>query len=209
MKGINMLRGLYVISDDTLTPEHSMLAQIEQTLKAGAKIVQYRDKVSTNEKKAKNAHKIQHLCWEYGALFVLNDAYSLAINEGFDGLHVGKSDYDKIEQIRKSYKGILGISCYGDIAQAQKMQEIGADYVAFGSFFASPTKPNSAVVPLEVLREAKEKLDIPVCAIGGINRENIDQIMAQSPDMAAIISDIWRAKDIEEQAKYFVQHFAK
>lgn len=204
-----MLRGLYVISDDTLTPEHSMLAQIEQTLKAGAKIVQYRDKVSTNEKKAKNAHKIQHLCRQYEALFVLNDAYSLAINEGFDGLHVGKSDYDKIEQIRKDYGGILGISCYGDIDQALKMQAIGADYVAFGSFFASPTKPNSAVVPLEVLREAKEKLDIPICAIGGINRENIDQIMAQSPDMTAIISDIWRAKDIEAQAKYFVQRFAK
>lgn len=200
-----MLQGLYVISDDTLTPQESMLEQIELTLKAGVKIVQYRDKKSAYPLLKENAYKLQQLCRKYDALFVLNDAFEIAIEEGFDGLHVGKSDYENIEEIRKNFKGILGVSCYGNLEQAKKMQDIGVDYVAFGSFFTSPTKPNSAVVDFEVLGKAKEKLSIPICAIGGINSQNVEQIIKYKPDMVAVISDIWLAEDITEKSKFYMK----
>lgn len=125
-------------------------------------------------------------------MFVLNDEIELAIELGVDGLHIGKSDYDRFDEIRSRFGGIIGVSCYGDVERALEFQHRGADYAAFGSFFASPTKPDSIIVPKSVISKAKEKLNIPVCAIGGINKSNIDEILEYKPDMIAMISGIWQ-----------------
>lgn len=77
---------------------------------------------------------------------------------GLGGLHVGNSDYHRVEEIRKNFSGYLGISCYGDVRLAKEMQEKGVDYATFGSFFKSPTKLASEVVDLEVLTQAQSKL---------------------------------------------------
>lgn len=197
------LNGLYVITDDTLTPPNSMMYQIEQTLQGGAKIVQYRDKTNTRLHVKEKALALEGLCKRHNAIFVLNDEVELAIELGLSGLHVGKSDHHRVEEIRKNFSGYLGISCYGDVGLAKELQDKGVDYVAFGSFFRSPTKPASAVVELEVLRQAKEELNIPICAIGGINSKNAAQVMKYSPDMICLISDIWKSEDIQAQSKIF------
>ena len=200
---LRTLSGLYVITDDTLTPPHTMMHQVEQALQGGAKIVQYRDKTNTRLHVKEKALALEGLCKKYNATFVLNDEIELAIELGLSGLHVGKSDHHRVEEVRKKFSGYLGISCYGDVGLAKEMQDKGVDYVAFGSFFQSPTKPASAVVELEVLRLAKEELNIPVCAIGGINSKNVAQVMKHSPDMVCLISDIWTSEDIQAQSKIF------
>ncbi|HHH19421.1 MAG TPA: thiamine phosphate synthase, partial [Campylobacterales bacterium] len=124
-------------------------------------------------------------------------------------LHIGKSDHHRFDQIRREFNGVIGVSCYADIALAKQMQERGADYVAFGSFFPSPTKPSSNIIPLEILSQAKEALEIPICAIVGINAENIDQIMAHQPDMVSLISDIWHADDITSRCQSYEKLFEK
>jgi len=199
--GLNTLNGLYVITDNILTPQSSMMYQVELALQGGAKIVQHRDKINSLLHVKETALELESLCKKYNATFVLNDEVDLAIELGLSGLHVGKSDHHRVEEIRKIFFGYLGISCYGDIALAKQMQDLGVDYVAFGSFFKSPTKPASAVVDLEVLSKAKEELDIPVCAIGGINSENVAQVMKHNPDMICLISDIWKSEDIQKQSK--------
>ncbi|HHB94187.1 MAG TPA: thiamine phosphate synthase, partial [Campylobacterales bacterium] len=161
------LRGLYVITDDRLTPEESMYFMVEEALKGGAKIVQLRDKTSSNETIKKEAQALQKLCKSYNALFVLNDKIEIAIALKLDALHIGKSDHHRFKEIREQFNGIIGVSCYGDIALAKEMQNMGADYVAFGSFYLSPTKPNANIVPLEIISQAREELNVPVCAIGG------------------------------------------
>jgi thiamine-phosphate pyrophosphorylase len=201
------LKGVYVITDDTLTPDETLFSQVEDALKGGATIVQLRDKKNDEETIEKKAIALQELCHEYNAMFVLNDKVELAIKLQCDGLHIGKSDHARFDEIRKDFKGCIGVSCYGDVDHAKEFEQKGADYVAFGSFFTSPTKPNSNIVPLEVISEAKEKLTIPVCAIGGINKENVDQVVQKDPEMISLISDIWNSDDITAKTLMFATKF--
>jgi len=201
------LRGVYVITDDTLTPLNNVLEKVELALKGGATIVQLRDKKSDDITLEQIAIQIQKLCKEYDALFVLNDNIKVAIKIQCDGLHIGKSDHENFMEIRKEFQGFIGVSCYGDVALAKRFELLGADYVAFGSFYTSPTKPNSNIVSLETLQIARQKLTIPVCAIGGINSKNIDEIMSFRPDMVSIISDIWNADNIQKHTQYYKSKF--
>ena len=197
-----MLNGLYVITDNILTPNETIINQVEQSLKAGAKIVQLRDKKNSIKTIEKLAILIQNLCKKYNALFVLNDEIELAIKLKCDALHIGKSDHQNFEEIRKKFKGVIGVSCYGDIHLAKEFELKGANYVAFGSFFTSPTKPQSDVVSFDVLTKAKESLSIPICAIGGINSENVNKLLKYNPDMIALISDIW-SDDIRKKIEFY------
>lgn len=199
----NRLNGLYVITDDTLTPNDKISESVEEALCGGAKIIQLRDKISNDETIEDMSLKLQELCHRYDALFVLNDKVEIAIKLGLDGLHIGKDDYDNIREVRKNFKGILGVSCYNDLEMAKNMQNIGVDYVAFGACFNSLTKPNASTMDLEIIKKAKDELNIPICVIGGINTNNIKTLLEYKPDMVAIISDIWKSDDIEKRAKFF------
>ena len=201
------LNGLYVISDDILTPKKTILSQIQSALDGGAKIVQFRDKSSKDEEIKELIRDLQKLCRKYNALFILNDRVELAIKLQCDGLHIGKSDHHRVSQIRKEYNGILGISCYGNLNLAKEMEEKKVDYVAFGAFFASTTKPNADLVDKEIVRKAKEELNIPVCVIGGINSKNANILINEGANMLAVISDIWKSKDIKEKCEIFANMF--
>jgi thiamine-phosphate pyrophosphorylase len=207
MSARKKLEGLYVITDDNLTPDNSLYDQVIKSLQGGASIVQLRDKKSDSTIIRQKAIKLQAICKEFNALFVLNDKVELAIELGCDGLHIGKSDHYRIEDIRKNFKGVLGVSCYGDIALAKEFENKGADYVAFGSFFNSPTKPNSNIVHLSTLTIAKNRLNIPICAIGGINSKNVSNVMSRSPHMVSLISDIWDSEDITKQSNFYSNFF--
>jgi thiamine-phosphate pyrophosphorylase len=186
-----LLKGLYAITDEILTPDHLLLGQAETALQAGVKILQYRHKSGSDREVEGICVGLQGLCRRYQALFVINDRPHLAQAIGADGLHVGMEDMELTPARRIFAKGIIGVSCYGDLARARLAQEAGADYVAFGSFFPSPTKPSSKVVPLTVLSEAKAALTIPVCAIGGITAANIHEISAHGPDMISVVSAVF------------------
>jgi len=201
------LQGLYIISDDSLTPKENLLNDIKTVLRAGTSIIQLRDKISSDEEIEILVKNIEELCKKYNAIFVLNDRVELAIKLQCQGLHIGKSDYDRIDFIREHFKGIIGVSCYDNVKFAKSMQDKNMDYVAFGSFFTSPTKLNSNVVSKQVLYEAKELLDIPVCAIGGITNENANELLESKTDMLAVISDIWTAKDINKKCQDYIRQF--
>jgi thiamine-phosphate pyrophosphorylase len=203
LKMQDRLRGLYVITDDSLTPLKSVEKYVKMALVGGAKIVQLRDKISCDEVIEKTALKLQELCESHGALFVLNDRVELAIKLNLSGLHIGESDHHRFDEIRADFKNILGVSCYGSIDMALDFGKRGASYVAFGSFFTSPTKPNAKVVSLETLGLAKTQINIPICAIGGINSSNLSKVMAHKVDMVCVISDIWKSDDITQQAKVY------
>ena len=201
------LNGLYVITDNALTPKDKMFSMVEEALVGGASIVQLRDKQSSDQEIKKIAQSLQELCQSHNALFVLNDKIEIAIELNFDGLHIGKSDHHRFEEIRQEFNGVIGVSCYGDIDLAKEMERMGADYVAFGSFYLSPTKPHANIVPLETLSKAKKELNIPICAIGGINLFNIQEVMEHQPDMVSLVSDIWSSKNITQQSSFYKKLF--
>lgn len=193
----HLLKGLYVITDEYLTPDETVHSYVEDALKAGASIVQYRNKTKSDEEVEEICRTLQALCRIHNVPFIIDDRPYLAAKIGVDGLHIGKNDMP-IEEARKIFpKGIIGVSCYGSIKKAKEAQEEGADYVAFGSFFSSPTKPHSGVISINVLHKAKEAIDIPVCAIGGISQTNIHQIAATRTDMISVVSAAFKGNTQE------------
>lgn len=182
----NNLKGLYVLSDDSLTPPQTILAQMKEVLEFGISIIQLRDKTRSDAELEPIARDLQKLCKEHGATFIINDRINLAQKIGADGVHIGIEDGSLHEARLLLPHAIIGVSCYGDLERAKEAVEGGADYVAFGSFFPSPTKPHSKTVPLEIIQKAKAELSVPICVIGGINSENIH--LVKDADMISVVS---------------------
>lgn len=201
------LRGLYVVTDEKQTPYDKMLDMVEKALKGGASIVQLRDKNNSDEFLIPYCKELKNLCHKYNAIFIVNDRVDLALKVDADGVHVGEEDPDVVEVREKTKGKIMGVSCYGSVERALQMQDLGVDYVAFGSFYPSPTKPKSRIVSKSVISEAKKVLKIPICVIGGLTVENSKELIDLGADLVAVISDIWTAPDIEERCKQYVKLF--
>lgn len=197
-----LLKGIYVLTDATLTPKESIFSQVKRVLQSGVSVIQFREKYAHDDEIEDTCKALCELCREYNALFIMDDRVHLAKKIDADGLHVGIDDisYEEARAILGDDK-IIGISCYGDIERAKSYEAKGADYVAFGSFFTSPTKPHAKVVPLNILEEAKKVLHVPICAIGGINEENIESISKYNIAMYSVISAVYKNDMIEENIK--------
>lgn len=198
------MNGLYAISDEILTPYTTILDSLKEALDGGIKIFQLRDKNSLDIEIEKIAIDILNLCHKYGAMFIIDDRVELVKKINADGLHIGKDDIS-LQEARDilGMDKVIGISCYGDIEYAKKMESFGANYVAFGSFFSSKTKPKSSLVDKSILVEAKQILNIPICAIGGITSINAKELIKNGADMVAVINDLWNSSDIRAKAKEY------
>jgi len=202
------LRGLYVITDTALIPDEQFSARVAAALRGGARIVQYRDKRDSPALRLKLATEMVRLCREHNALSIINDDIELAARVGADGVHIGQDDAALSHARERLGQGaIIGVSCYNRLDLALEAEQQGADYVAFGAFFPSRTKPNAVPASLDLLREAKNKLAIPVCVIGGINVQNAVPLIASGADMTAVISDVFAAQNIETSAQFLSKLF--
>ncbi|MGF7494289.1 thiamine phosphate synthase [Campylobacter concisus] len=191
---------IYAISDDLLMPENLALEYTREILECGVKFFQFRSKKAVKNEKI--ASEILNLCEKFGAKFIVNDDVKFAKKIGAKAVHLGKED----EGIKEAFEilgkdAYVGVSCYNDINLAINAAKNGASYVAFGSVFASPTKPNAPKCDLEVVKEAKQILNLPVCVIGGINETNIGSLSHAKPDLIAVISAIYKDGNIKENIK--------
>ena len=195
-----MLDGLYAVTPD-LADTADMLRRAEQVLLGGVRLVQYRNKPADAALRREQAAALLALCRRHGARLVVNDDLPLALSLGADGVHLGREDGDLAAARAVLGAGrLLGVSCYDELERAREAKRIGADYVAFGSFFASPTKPSAVRAPLTLPAAAKAELGLPVCAIGGITLQNAPQLIAAGADLLAVISDLFEAPDIRARA---------
>ncbi len=202
-----LLRGLYAITDNNLTPDHCLLDQVKQAILGGVKILQLRDKLRSDDELYPLAVALRELCREHKVLFIMNDRLALALKVDADGVHLGQHDLEFQEARKAIPDKLIGVSCYGDLERAEYYQDQGADYVAFGACFSSPTKPLAKQIPDTLLKEAKQRLQIPICAIGGITLGNAEQLTQHGVDMLAVISDLWQSPEIIRQAKAFSRLF--
>ena len=191
---------IYAISDDILMPENLALEYSREILECGVKFFQFRSKKAVKNEKL--ASEILNLCEKFGAKFIVNDDVKFAKKIGAKAVHLGKDD----EGIKEAFEilgkdAYVGVSCYNDINLAINAAKNGASYVAFGSVFTSPTKPNAPKCGLEVVKEAKQILNLPICVIGGINETNIGSLSHVKPDLIAIISAIYKDGNIKENIK--------
>jgi thiamine-phosphate pyrophosphorylase len=190
--------GLYAITDSTLLAHRGIDYAVGAALRGGARTIQYRDKDSDPGVREGEASRIAALCREFDATFVVNDDVELAMCAGADGVHLGRDDRS-YEDVRMEFGDqlIVGVSCYDSIERAREAQAAGVDYVAFGSAFPSPTKPDAVRAPVSLYRQAAMQLDLPVVAIGGIDASNGGELVAAGCHALAVINALFSAPDIE------------
>jgi thiamine-phosphate pyrophosphorylase len=201
------LQGLYVITDRTLCGE-SIEQRVAEALRGGARIVQYRDKTADHQRRLREASLLARLCKSHDALFIVNDDIELARGCGADGVHLGKSDGGPAAARQVlGPDAVIGVSCYNAIERARKAQADGADYLAFGRFFPSASKPNAVRADLAVLETARRKLQLPLVAIGGITPENAPLLIEAGADMLAVIQAVFGQPDVEAASRAFSAQF--
>lgn len=197
------LRGLYAITPDGVDGEQ-LIEKVRLALEGGIALLQYRRKSVSTETCFVEAGKLMRLARSHRVPFIVNDDVELALALEADGVHVGRDDAG-IALARKKLPGkIVGASAYDDIDLARRAVRAGADYVAFGSVFASPTKPAAVRAPLSLF---KNDFGVPLCAIGGITVDNARQVIAAGADLLAVISDLFDAHDIGLRTRQYGKLF--
>lgn len=209
MRAIDKLRGLYVITDTRLIPRHRFIDTVEAAVRGGATMVQLREKDTPRDEVVRLGRELLAVTRRYGALLIINDHPSVAHEIGADGAHVGREDPPVAEaRALLGPQAIIGASCYGDVARAVAAEHDGADYVAFGTPFPSPTKTKRTDISLEIFRQAKQQVKVPVFAIGGITLDNAQQVIDAGADGIAVVSGVFGAADVEAAARALAQLFA-
>lgn len=203
------LRGLYAVTPE-LDDTAELVMRVAAALAGGARWVQYRNKAASPARRHEQALALLSPCRAAGAALVINDDVELALGVGADGVHLGIDDGDPAAARAALGQGrVLGVSCYADLARARLAKAAGADYVAFGAMFASPTKPQAVRTPLSLLAAARAEFGLPVAAIGGITLANAATVIAAGGDLLAVISDLFEAPDIETRARDYQRLFAQ
>lgn len=203
------LRGLYVITDSALLGGSDRLVPaVAAAIAGGAALVQYRDKSADAGRRRWEAEDLAMLCRPLGIPLIINDDVALAVAVGAGGVHLGLEDGD-IAAARAALgpAAIIGATCHADLERAQAAVEAGADYVAFGRFFPSRTKPGAPPATLALLREARARLRVPLCAIGGVTPENAPELVAAGADLLAVVHGVFGQPDIRAAAAAYAGVF--
>lgn len=196
------LKGLYVITDSTIVARSEFLSRVEAALDGGANVLQLREKGVSYDEVASIGRQVVKLTASRGVPLIVNDFPLLAREIGAQGVHLGESD-PPIEFAREvlGEGAIIGVSCYSALERGIYAQEKGADYVAFGTPYPTPTKPGRKPTPFSVLIEAKRILRIPVFAIGGITAQNAREVLATGVDGIAVVTSVFGASNPKRAAE--------
>ena len=192
---------LYAVTDRAWTGRQTLSEQVEAALRGGVTLVQLREKAMERDAFREEALEIKALCHRYGVPLILNDDVALALEIGADGVHVGQSDMRADDVRARVGKGmIVGVTAK-TVEQALAAQAAGADYLGSGAVFGTSTKADAKPMSLETLRSICAAVDIPVVAIGGVNRGNISRLAGTGVCGAAVVSGIFAAQDIERECR--------
>lgn len=199
----NAVSGLYAITPEAADTEE-LLRQVRLALQGGARILQYRNKLGDATVRLEQASALRKLTREYAVPLIINDDAIMAKMVDADGVHLGGDD-GSVAAARHvlGCEKIIGVSCYNQLNLAREAAGLGADYIAFGAFFASTVKPSAPVATLDLLREARREINLPLVAIGGITAENGASVLSAGASALAVISALFSTPDIQLAARQF------
>jgi len=194
---------LYFITDPKLTKKN-IFEDANSAIRAGVKIIQYREKEKDTKYMVEEATKIKEVCKENNTLFLINDRVDVALAVDADGVHLGKEDmpYNTARRLLGKQR-IIGLTVH-NLEEAIEAENIGADYIGVSPIFETKTKPDAGKPSgLQLLIDLKENIKIPYVAIGGINEYNIKNVLDTGTRAVAIISAIITKNNVEEECKKF------
>ena len=197
------INGLYAITPDERDTA-DLLRKVRLVLSGGASVLQYRNKTAGAALRLEQAGELRDLTREFSVPLVINDDVMLARRVDADGVHLGGED-GSVAAARSvlGQAKLIGVSCYNRAALAHEAVRQGADYVAFGSFFASAVKPDAVAASPDLLRQARREIAVPLVAIGGITIDNGAQLLEAGANALAVISAVFGAADIRDAAQQF------
>ena len=192
---------LYAITDRSWLKGRTVAEQVEDALKGGATFIQLREKELDYDSFLAEAFEVKALCKKYNVPFVINDNVDIAVACDADGVHVGQSDMEagKVREKLGPDK-IIGVSCK-NVEQALLAKKHGADYLGVGAMYPTGTKKDATAVTPEALSAICQAVDIPVVAIGGINKDRLEPLKGTGVDGVAVVSAIFAAEDIEKATR--------
>lgn len=198
---------LYAITDSHLLSGETLFSAVADALRGGCKLVQYRDKSADHARRLSEAKTLLALCNQYQAQLLINDDVELAKTIGAHGVHLGQGDTNPVAaRITLGSRAIIGVTCHDSLALAQQAIKDSANYIAFGRFFSSNTKPNARPAPMSLIGEARNAFShTPIVVIGGITLDNGKQLLDAGADMLAVCHSLFSAADITAQAQKFIE----
>lgn len=206
--------GLYAVTPDWDDLDR-LTSAIEAAARGGLKVLQWRHKTCPAPRMIGMAREVKRACRDNGVLLMINDHWRVAEAVGADGVHVGRDD-DSPNAVRLALGPdvLIGVSCYGDLNRAREMLAQGVDYIAFGTMYASATKPQAALADHHILTEAKALVtqagsSAKVVAIGGITADNAAPLIAAGADSLAVVGGLFLTQDIQASASAFTRAFAQ
>ena len=191
------LAGIYLLTPDfDLRRSDRVFDIVQQSLDAGVRAIQYRDKSATATQRLDRARRLATMTRAADALLIVNDSIEIALDSGADGAHIGREDGDVAAARRRLPNHLLGVSCYNELELARAAVLAGADAIAFGSIYSSVTKPHAVRAPLPLLSEARAAWPQQrIIAIGGINAGNVGAVAAAGADAVAVMDAIFGAEN--------------
>ncbi|HZP67553.1 MAG TPA: thiamine phosphate synthase [Rudaea sp.] len=196
--------GLYAITDG---PRRDLVAACEAALQGSVALLQYRDKTAEHARRRREAADLAALCARFGVPLIVNDDVDLAAEIGAAGVHLGEDDGEvSTARARLGADALIGVSCYDSLERARRAAAAGADYLAFGAFFPSPTKPHARKATSALLHAAKP-FGLPLVAIGGVTPDNAPQLIAAGADFVAAVSGVFGAADPAAAARRYAALF--
>ena len=200
--------GLYAITDHREETPEQLVRRVEQAILGGARLIQYRDKPSDHTRRRARAAALLALCRQYAVALIINDDIELAAETGAHGVHLGAGDAAIATARRRlGTRAIIGASCYNRLERARAAVAEGADYVAFGRFFHSHSKPEAVAANRELLTHARRELPVPIAAIGGITPENGIGLVAAGASLLAVIHGVFGQPDVQAAARAYAGLF--
>ncbi|WP_323814281.1 thiamine phosphate synthase [Cellvibrio sp. NN19] len=202
-----MKSNLYAITDSQLLPGDKLFYAVADALKGGCKLVQYRDKSSDHARRVFEAKSLLNLCNQHQGQLLINDDVELAQEVSAHGVHLGQGDTSPVAaRLILGSSAIIGVTCHDSLELAQQAIKDSANYIAFGRFFPSNTKPDARPAPISLISEARARFgQIPITVIGGITLENGKQLLDAGADLLAVCHSLFSAEDITAQAKKFIE----
>jgi len=202
------IRGLYAIADSHTLAVNRFVPAVRAALDGGATVIQYRDKNSDTLTRTRLASELVTMCRTADVPLLINDDAALAKAVGAAGVHLGRDDMH-IEAARQALgpEAIIGVSCYNELDRARDAEQAGADYVAFGRFFSSRSKPHAVPASLDLLQRARTSIHVPIVAIGGITPDNGRALIEAGADALAVIEGVFGQSDVRAAAARYVQLF--
>jgi thiamine-phosphate pyrophosphorylase len=200
--------GLYAITPQWYPDRERLLAGVDAVLEGGAAVLQFRDKSGDPAWREAMVRDLMVRCAERGVPLIINDDIDLATRCGAAGVHLGRDDTGVMAaRAALGKRALLGVSCYNSLARAAAAAAAGANYLAFGSMYPSPTKPHAVQCGAGLLARAR-RFDLPLVAIGGITQENGRPIIRSGADFLAVISGVFEQADISRAARAFAALWA-